>query len=308
MVHLLWIAGTSLVVFALVLLAIEISDGRVERLIWVCLAYAAALFALDVIVQRRADLRPLSALLLLGIGAATSVAAGAFIELHFGLREVGEDWNSPRFEDPALLTGIYIPSLPLLLACAVLIYKRGFLPAWIGVLTIAGLWIADVYFGTTLHERFQDYWIFLWMSVTCFGLAWYFDLRSEANHGFWINKMGLIAFLIFSLVASIDRLGLDDELLVLLPTGLGLILFSLYVRRAAGVTAGALNVAIYIGDWVFEWDNLYVATGIIALIGIASIYLGVRAHLIEDRLDALLPDALRKLRPEARNDPISFGF
>lgn len=302
MVHVLWLGGMGLIVFAMVLLAAEISRGDMWRLTWVCLVYAGLLFALDVIVQRRRDLRLLSALLLLGIGVSASVAVGAYIEMEYGFRGIGRSWASwGTFFD-----GIYVPSLPLLAACAILIRRRGFLPAWIGVLTMAGLWISDLFFSTALHDRFETQWIFLFMSVICFALAWFFDLRPGANHGFWINKMGLIAFFVFSLLASIE--GWDDELWVLLPTGLGLIFFSLYVRRAAGVTAGALNIAVYIGDWALGWDNLYVATGVIALFGVTAIYFGVRAHLIEGRLDSYLPRSLRALRPESREDPITFGF
>ncbi|MEM6481535.1 MAG: hypothetical protein AAF922_07725 [Pseudomonadota bacterium] len=306
MVHLLWLGGTGLIVFAMVLLAAEISQGEMVRLIWVCLAYAAGLFALDIIVQRQQSLRLLSALLVLGIGASMSIAIGAFIDLQLGYRGIGRDWPGSQAVGPPVLNGIYLPSLPVLLASAILLHWRGFLPGWIGILSVPALWILDVYLGAGLSDQIGYPWLFLIFSVIAFGLAWFFDLRQGPNHGFWINKMGLLAFFFFVIAVTIDRP--QDDYVLLLSTGFGLILFSLFLRRSAGVSGGALALAIYVADWVFEWDNLYVATGVIALVGLLAIYAGVRAHLIEDRLDAFLPESLKRRRPEAREDPITFGW
>ncbi|MEM9498033.1 MAG: hypothetical protein AAGA28_08950 [Pseudomonadota bacterium] len=306
MVHVLWLAGTSLIVFAMILLAADISRGNMWRLMWVCLVYAAGLFAIDQVVRRRTDLHILSSLLLLGIGASAAVATCAFIELHLGLREVGYDWYSQREQGSALLNGIYLPGLPVLVTCAILVWRRGFLPGWIGILGVLGVYVCDVFFGAGFDTHVAGHWVFLLMSFVCFGLGWYFDLQPGANHGFWINKMGLLAFFIFTLVLGVEWP--RDDYLLLLPTGLFVMLFSIYVRRPAGVSGGAVAVAVYIGYWVFQWDNLYVATAVIALFGIAAIYAGVRAHLIEDKLDQFLPNSLRALRPRARQDPITFGY
>jgi len=241
------------------------------------------------VIQRRRDLRLLSALLVIGIGVSLAFAMGAFIELQIGLRAPGEDWTSSRVEGPALLNGLYLPSLPVFISCAILVSRRGFLPGWIGVLGVVGLWMADLFFGIGLQNRIDEVWFFLFMSCLCFGLAWAFDLQPGPNHGFWINKMGLLAFFLFTLVVAVDWP--RETYLLLLPTGAALILFSVFVRRSAGVSGGALAIAIYIGDWVLDWDNLYVATSVIALFGVLAIYAGIRAHLIEDR-----------------EDPVTFGW
>ena len=47
---------------------------------------------------------------------------------------------------------------------------------------------------------------------------------------------------------------------------------------------------------------------ILALFGGALIYWGVRARMIENRLEALLPPTLRQLRPTRRADPVTFGY
>ncbi len=307
MVHLLWLCGAGLIVFALVLLAAEISQGDMGRLMWVCLAYAAGLFALDRVVQPRHDLRLLSSLLMLGMGITLSFAVGAFLDTNWGLQEPGRPWD--KLEDtPILFQTIYLPLFPVLAVSFLLIRSRDFLPAWVGVLCVLGMYMIDIFYGLRLDDNFAEYKLWLFATILCCALGWWLDLHAQQNHGFWINKVGLLAFLIFTIDVSFSFSRSLPHLWLLLPTGLLMMLYSVYIRRPGGVSGGMLALAIYLGDWFQAWDNLYVAAAIIALCGLAAIYAGVRAHLIEERLDALLPDTLRRLRPEARNDPVTFGF
>ncbi|WP_299507430.1 hypothetical protein [uncultured Roseobacter sp.] len=307
MVHLLWLCGVSLIVFALTLLAAEISQGDMERLTWVCLVYSGGLFALDRVVQPRFGLRLLSSLLVTGMGVTLAFAVAAYLHVNWGLNEPGQAWNSLEGA-PIILQTIYLPLFPILVVSAILIGSRSFLPAWLGVLCVLGMYITDIFYGQQLDHLYADYSLWLFATVFCCALGWWLDLNARRNHGFWVNKAGLFAFLVFTLVFSFSFPRSTPHLWLLLPTGLMMMLFSVYIRRPGGVSGGMLALAIYLGDWFQAWDNLYVAAGIIALCGLAAIYAGVRAHLIEERLDMLLPKALMRLRPEARHDPVTFGF
>lgn len=51
-----------------------------------------------------------------------------------------------------------------------------------------------------------------------------------------------------------------------------------------------------------------VRIAIAVCLALAAICLGVRAHLIEERLEQFLPPLLRRLRPAARTDPVTYGL
>ena len=100
----------------------------------------------------------------------------------------------------------------------------------------------------------------------------------------------------------------DGTKAMTLLAALLLIALSVFIRRPTGTWAGALDVAVFLADWFEAWDSLFVAAALVAVIGLATILQGVKAHLTEDRLDTMLPAPLRRLRPAARTDPVTFGF
>ncbi|THH38420.1 hypothetical protein E4Z66_02285 [Aliishimia ponticola] len=302
LVHLLWLGGVALIVFALFLLTIQISGGDPDRISMVCLVYAVGFFLLDRVVEPRPDLRLLSTLLVLGLGVTLSFSVGAYIEPFVP----GRNWSGYTNALGPLTKGMYLPLLPLLGVSALLIRNRQFLPAWTGVLGVLSVYAIDLFYGPGLNDVIDQNLFWLALSVGCLVLGWWLDLRATHNHGFWLNKAGLLAFFVFSTSMAFDWRA--EGIWPLLPTGLLMIFYSIYVRRPGGISGGALALAFYLGDWFQAWDNLYVAAAIVALAGLGAIFLGVRAHLIEDRLDDFLPPVLRRLRPEARQDPVTFGL
>ena len=286
LVHLLWLGGAGLIIFALVLLAGEISRGQSMPLMWTCLAYAGGFALLDWSLQGRRDLRLLSSLAFLGMSISGMFAVDAALAFE------ADRWRPMEY-----------PELPLLFVGGLagwLIWSRGFLPAWL-VLGGASTWLAYV----LVDPYYSDEQVFfLCAGVAAFVLGWFFDLKARANHGFWLNKIALVCLFIYVVQAAFS----SDQMLALLLTSLVLLAMSLFIRRAAGVSTAALGLAAYLGNWLDAWDNLFVAAAILAVVGLVAIFAGVKAHLVEDQLERLLPSQAKRLRPESRVDPVTFGF
>ncbi len=308
LVHVLWFCGAGLIGFALFLLAIEISDNSVERFAWVCLVYTGALAVLDYVIKGRKALRLLSSLVLLTMGFTAACAVAAFLDAQFQLRDVGQSWKQLDHWSEFIVRGPYLYSSVLIGVSAILIKYRGFLPAWIALLGALTVLVCDVFYGLRLEKVLAVYSPWLGLSVVFLGWGWWLDLRTRANHGFWLNKVALILFTVFVFIALFETSWRAGDYWILLPAALILVLYSVYIRRPTGVSAGAFALASYLGQWFQAWDNLYVASALISVFGLGAIFAGVRAHLVEDQLDKLLPQKLKDLRPEARSDPVTFGF
>ncbi len=288
LVHLLWLGGAGLIVFALVLLAGEVSRGQPVPLMWICLVYAGGLACLDWALARRSDMRLLSSLVNLAMAVSVMFAADAA----FGLQS--EDWYPMRNPEAGLLV--------LAAFSAALVWRRGFLPAWI-TLSFAALWLAMIRLDPFMTYKEEPYF-FLGASAFGMGLTWVFDLRSRSNHGFWLNKVALFCFTIYAFWVAFGR-GWEE---ILLFASLVLLAVSLFLRRPVGVSAGAIGLGLYLAEWLDAWDNVLVAAGILGVVGLGAIFIGVKAHLVEDQLERLLPGSLKRLRPNARQDPVTFGF
>ena len=308
LVHALWFCGAGLMAFALFLLAIEISQAEAWRLGWVCLAYTGLLAGLDYVIKGRDGLRVLSSLILVAMGVTTTIAVASFIDTFFGLKEPGKHWLSYENWYGPFVQGPYLYGLVLLVVSGILVRFRGFLPAWIAVLGVIVGFGLDVFYGNELENYFDENLLWLAFSVVFLAVGWFFDLKTGPNHGFWLNKSALITFTIYTFAVVIGSAFGGDAYWSLLPSGIALMLFSIFMRRPAGLSVGAIALGTYIGQWFDAWDNLYVASALLGLIGLGSVYIGVRAHLIENQLDRLLPSKLREMRPESRVDPVTFGF
>ncbi|MEO9822439.1 MAG: hypothetical protein ABJ370_10560 [Paracoccaceae bacterium] len=308
LVHALWFCGAGLIAFALFLLAIEISQQDYWRLAWVCLAYTGLLAGLDYVIKGRDGLRVLSSLVLMAMGICATFAVASFLETFFGLEEPGTTWSKYENWYGPFVQGPYLFGIVLLAISGILVRFRGFLPAWIvglGVIVVFGI---DAFLGNSLDHNIEYYWPWLAFSILFLATGWFFDLKSGPNHGFWLNKAALMTFTMYTLIVLFESNYNNNAYWSLLPSGIALMLFSIFVRRPAGLSVGVIALGTYVGFWFGAWDNMYVAAALLGLIGLGSIFIGVRAHLIENQLDRLLPSKLRELRPESRVDPVTFGF
>jgi hypothetical protein len=314
LVHVLWMAGCALVVFAMVLLAIELGADEPGRLMWIGIAYAGVFAALDQVVKPRATLRLLSSMLVLSMAACLSLAVIAW-QATVGEPSFLQDWSDPPWwsrpdADPPplwpyspLIHGAFLPAAPVLAAGAVLLVRRAFLPAWVPFLAALILVVAEVWNGLGLDDAISTRAFFLGWGIALSAAAWWADLRDGPNHGFWLNKVAMTCLAVWSMFFFFD-----DRMGLFLMISIATIAFAIYIRRPAGVSVGAMGIAAWLADWFNAWENLIFAAVVLGLIGFASIVLGVRAHLIEDRLDDLLPEGLRRLRPPPRAESVTFGL
>ncbi|MEM8578740.1 MAG: hypothetical protein AAGF60_12885 [Pseudomonadota bacterium] len=314
LVNVLWAGGCALVVLAMVLVAAEVGKGGAGHVMWMCLAYAGGFLVLDAVLRGRGGFRLLSSLVLAGAGIALMSAGFAWQE-SVGGSVIARGWDY-SFSDRAgaiwpyapLLHGPYLPMAPVLAVGAILIRWRGFLPGWLMVWGALAPVLSDIYHGLRLEDVAPEWAVLFACAALLFGLGWWQDLVCRANHGFWQNKAGGIAFL-WAMLEGFSLFGRPDAgyFGTLLALSLVLVLFSIYLRRPAGISVAAIGIAAYCAEWLEAWDNLFVAGGVLAVIGLGAIVLGVRAHLIAAQLDTLLPGTLRALRPAARTDPTTFG-
>ena len=318
LVHLLWVAGVALVIVALLILADQLVDDA-NSLLLVSLVYAAGLLALDQVIKPFAGLRLLSSLLYVGVAVCAVIAVISLQYIYGAPKPLGEavdsafshpddPYSGGRLWDLIVFSFLPMALLPLGIAAG-LLHLRSFLPAWllaVPALFLIGLELMNfVIFRDdvlSLFDWFDDYVVAF--GVATFGLGWWLDLRARLNHGFWLNKLALLllwAWLLFQYEVE------ERETFVLLASVV-LIFLAIFLRRPFGVPVGAGFVAIYIVELFDWWDNPLVVATFLAVIGGALIYWGVRAHLIENRLEALLPARLRALRPARRHDPVTFGY
>jgi len=308
LVHVMWLGGVGLIAFALWLLALEISSGSMIALMWVCLVYTGMLGALDFVIKGRTHLRLFSSLLVVAMGFTAAAALAAFLHAQFGHLDIARSWALMTDWHGPVTQTLTLPSLLMGVVSWLVIRWRGFLPAWLALCGAMVLIIVDVFFGLDLDSQVAGSVIWLVLSVIGLSWGWWFDVRAGANHGFWLNKAAVMTFGAYIFGAIVDNMWGRAGLWPLLPTGLMLALFSVYLRRPAGVSMGALSLMVFLGDWLDAWDNIIVAAALLGVLGLGTVVLGVKAHLVENQLDRLLPVALRRLRPEARHDPVTFGF
>lgn len=315
LVHLLWVAGVALVVMALGILAAQIVEDA-NTLLAVALVYAAGLLALDQVVKARDELRLLSSVLYVGVAICGALAA-------FALQEIwgGSDYFTvwPRDPDSGVpLIGatrklmiflLFSAALPAAVAGSVaagLLWFRRFLPAWVLVVPAAYVIALEM-----LNLISRDGGVLNQLETTLIAagillaaLAWRLDLRSRHNHGFWLNKLALV--FLGSWLAY--QYGVEARKTLVLVLAILLIFLSVYWRRPLGVPISAGFVVVYIAELFDWWRDPLVVAAFLAVIGGALIYWGVRARMIENRLEALLPPILRQLRPTRRADPVTFGY
>ena len=99
LVHVLWMAGCALVVFAMVLLAIELGGDDPGRLMWIGIVYAGVFAALDQGVKPRASLRLLSSMLVLSMAACLSLSIVAW-QATVGEPSFLQNWSDPPWWSP----------------------------------------------------------------------------------------------------------------------------------------------------------------------------------------------------------------
>lgn len=142
----------------------------------------------------------------------------------------------------------------------------------------------------------------IWFGLALIAAAWVLDVRRRgADFGFWPHLAGATA-LWGGLSLGWDSTGLEKFLYCLL--NVGLVLFSVFMRRRIYAVYGMMGVAGYLGYLAGKvFADLILFSFALSAIGLGVIYLGIvyhrRREALEARLQAALPAALRGMRPSA---------
>ncbi|HXW19080.1 MAG TPA: hypothetical protein VEK35_01075 [Roseiarcus sp.] len=141
----------------------------------------------------------------------------------------------------------------------------------------------------------------------CFGavmilLAWALDLKwpRAGDFGFWLHLFGGLTFW-GAISASSEALAIGQAAYCAL--NVLLIGFAIFINRRIYAVLGTIGVASYLGFLAFDvFKDALAFSFVVSLIGLGVIFLGVvyqrRQKAISAAIDAVLPRALRALRPQ----------
>ena len=308
LVHVLWYAGTLMVMGAMGLfttLAFEAMGGR--ALAVTALIYAAIFVAAGRSLWNREGLRTPGGLM---IAIAVAMAPLAV----YGIQDAYGWWGTEG--DPGRYRGFFtwIKSswLPMEIATVIagaLALRFYPFPFVVAVIAVA-LWFMSMDLTPWLIHGRDMSWSETWTArrivsmafgTVVVGIAWFVDLKRDPKQdfAFWLHLCGILAFWGgLTLADSSSELAKAFYCLI----NVGLIGFSVFVMRRPYALFGAIGVSIYLGNLagkVFEDSLLFPFA--LSFIGVAIIAAGLLLHKHRAALSAWmtdsLPDTLKALRP-----------
>lgn len=304
LVHLLWYAGALIVITGMgVFTTLAFSAMGGAALVLTGLVYAVGFALAGDALWRRGLTTPG------GLMIAVAVAMTPLIV--FGAQEASGAWN---YDDPAayrdffrLINGSFVwMELATVVAAAVAVWRYPF--GFILMLAAVALWFLsmDVVIWLRVGEPWAEAWALRRNVSMLFGLgmslvAWALDLRRDrtTDFGFWLHLFGAIAFWG---ALSAGRSGSLVEATLYCGINVVLLLFSVYLNRRVYAVFGTLGVAFYLGHLASEvFRDTLAFTFALTVLGLVIIWVGLVVHrnqaAIADWFDAVLPDALKALRP-----------
>lgn len=139
----------------------------------------------------------------------------------------------------------------------------------------------------------------LWFGLGMMVVAWWVDLTSRYDLGFWLHVFGLMAFW-GGLTMSESDSELAKALYCLI--NLGLLATAVFLQRRAYAVFGAIGVSLYLqhlAAHVFRDSILYPFA--LSAVGLAILGAGLLYYrhepMIENALTSVLPKGIRRLRP-----------
>ena len=293
LVHVLYYAGALLVIGAMALLA---NAGFQQFGGWALTAiaalYGAGFFWLGRLLWRNPKTRVPGGL---GIAIAVAMAPSALYGL---LVAIGFAQDQPALSRIAL-------EVTAIVAAALAMWRYPF-SFTLMIVGVAG-WMLATDIAVLIAHGGRSGWDSAWDLRRLVSLGagaamilagWAIDLRHDAagDFGFWPHALGS------ALLWGAMTLEGDPQRPLYCVFGLAMIAFGLFVGRRVHAAFGALAVAIYLGVLAFAiiHDTFSFALSL-SLIGVAVVLSGLglerRRGRISARLDAMLPEALRALRP-----------
>lgn len=308
LVHLLWYAGTLIVMSAMGLfstLAFEALGGKALTI--TALVYGALFLMAGRRLWNDGSLRTPGGLMI-AVAVAMVPLAVYGIQEEFGWWGAGGDPG--RYRD--FFVWVKSSWLPMEIATVVvgLIALRFYpVPFIVAVVSLA-LWFMSMDLTPWLVHGREMSWSENWAArrtvsmifgLVLIGIAWFVDLRRDEDRdvAFWLYLAGLMAFW-GALTASHSDNALAKAFYCLI--NVTLVLLSVFLVRRAFALFGAIGVAIYLGDLAIRvFQDSFLFPFILSFIGIGIIAAGLILHRHRAALAAwmleCLPEPLKKLRP-----------
>ncbi|WP_417686885.1 hypothetical protein [Roseibium sp.] len=319
--NIFWVGGAGVILAGLVALSIETAAISRTWLSILVLGYGLAFLSVSYWLTRTGRPALLSSILATAFALCCTLA---FITLQTTFDGVKYFIDYPRkFTPPRegeilpynadLLTWFFEtaagPGLILALTGLYVFRKHKFLPSW--VLIIAGLFAFTQELSVRWYYDPHGYsevtkWHMISFGLLLYGIAWYEDLFAEANHGFWLNKLGMLSA--SSGLAMLFSDGDDTVRWLFLAISLTAIALSVFLRRPSGIGFGAVGIITVI-FWRFGvQDNDLTLAFQLTVVGIFVLLLGYLVQRHTDRLAEYFPETLMRVRPDPRQDPVTFGY
>ena len=163
--------------------------------------------------------------------------------------------------------------------------------------------LTPLIFGQTSFTWNERLWVSFIFGLFTVLIAYIIDIRIRTrDYAFWIYLFGALAFL-----CGLSLIDTDNELakFIYCLLNVGLIFFSVYIRRNIFIILGSLGVFGYTIHLAYEvFKDSYLFPIALSVLGLLIIYVGIQYQVHKDRIEAfvesLFPQRLWKWRPPKR--------
>ena len=306
--HVLYYAGALLVMTAMGLFtnaAFNALGGY--ALTAIALGYGLGFTALGAYLWRKPDLRTPAGLSIAVAVAMTPLAI-------YGVQDALGVWAGDKPKDyqsffPLInASWVYMEAGTIVAAALAL---RFFPYPFILMVGAVALWFMSMDLAALLAKRYApNDWLSDWelrrrvslyFGAAMILIAWALDLKRPwtGDFGFWLHLFGALAFW-GAITEASDAAAIGKAVYCLF--NIGLIGFAIFLDRRIYAVLGTIGVAAYLGYLAFDvFKDVLALSFIISLIGLGVIFVGIfyqrRRESISAAIDAVLPQALRALRP-----------
>ena len=343
LIHVLWYVGIVTSLAALGLYAEQVRDQLgVFRFALILIAYGIAGLGLAYWIRLRVDQKSiLSGMLVAASLISITMAILKFQEAEYGPIPLSQRMTSHQYEN--LLSGVLdscsdndhgesmqgrrtytdscpnsipVVASPILTAVALVVMSGVGLAVFrfvpLSVLTIVGIWYICMELlpdGTRFFILPSNALRSLYFDVAICGLAtvlvgWAFDIFAKENYGFWLNKLGMWV-LPLGLAGWLGESELQISLLF--TANIVIVLLAIFIRRpAGGVVAIAACGAYPKHLYEVHFAHSLAFPFLVLAAGVALTALGWYLHRNSENLENVLPKWLLRLRPDERDDPITY--
>ncbi len=307
--HVLYYAGALLVMSAMGLFsnaAFNALGGY--ALTTTALVYATGFVALGAYLWRTPDLRTPAGLSIAVAVAMTPLAI-------YGVQDALDLWSGDKPKDyqsffPLInASWVYMEAGTIVAAALAL---RFFPFPFIVMVGAIALWFMSMDLAALLTKLYaSNDWLSDWelrrRVSLCSGaamilVAWTLDVKRPAagDFGFWLHLFGALAF--WGAITASDEAGEIGKATYCI-LNVVLIGFAIFLDRRIYAVLGMIGVAMYLGYLAFDvFKDVLAFSFVVSLIGLGVIFAGIfyqrRREKISAWIDAMLPPALRTLRPQ----------